>query len=325
MLPTTTRARLGGAALACFIALTAAPLPATAQSERGWGATPGGATDSTPPALGGARRGWQSLPKTAPPPEYPKCSQTHAGRQNRVEMVYKNGDSRMTDSVAGHITLYAVERYGLEDLVTEADIKAARKRMYDFLKWKFYSPSGVMTEFVANGYQHFDKGYVDEAAASLLGILEIKESKPWFVMPPWIIRYIASTMSESPSQAAVSTVLRNLGIPSPYQDDWAKKVYEQIVAKSLDTVATVEDLMPRNFDIDNRAVELAIASRKQAMAEADDNLPVPGRSGELGGKSAQPDSASAARLADLERRLAELEKRMAAVEARRGGSERPSP
>src|ERR1043166_8070870 len=95
--------------------------------------------------------------------ELPKCSQDHPGKQHRLESVAKHGDSRMTLSVAGHTTKYAMERFNLDGLVTQAEIDRffhlkngkGGGQMYNFLKWKLASPSAVSGQFVTAGYQHF--------------------------------------------------------------------------------------------------------------------------------------------------------------------------
>lgn len=100
--------------------------------------------------------------------QYPKCSQPHVGKQHRAESLAKRGDARMAKSAAGHAVRYAIERYGLKDIVTNADIAHADREMYDFLSWKLGNPSLVAAQWLTAGYQHFDS-HADEAAAALLG------------------------------------------------------------------------------------------------------------------------------------------------------------
>jgi hypothetical protein len=102
------------------------------------------------------------------PPPYPKCNRRHPGRQHRMESLAKQGDSRMGLSAAGHSVRYAIHRYSISDIVTEADIARADKDMYEFLKWKTGSASLLAAQWLTAGYQHYDS-HADEAAASLLG------------------------------------------------------------------------------------------------------------------------------------------------------------
>lgn len=99
---------------------------------------------------------------------YPKCTQDHPGRSHRAESLAKRGDSRMGLSAARHSVRYAMHRYGIRDIVTEADIERADKDMYEFLKWKSGSASLLAAQWLTAGYQHYDS-HADEAAASLLG------------------------------------------------------------------------------------------------------------------------------------------------------------
>src|SRR4051795_7224283 len=74
---------------------------------------------------------------------YPPCSQDHPGHEHRAESLIKNGDASMARSAGGHAVLYAIERYGLSGYITSAEKDAAIGKMYDFLKWKMYSPANV--------------------------------------------------------------------------------------------------------------------------------------------------------------------------------------
>ncbi len=100
---------------------------------------------------------------------YPSCPQAHPGHEHRLESLVKNGDSKMVRSAAGHAVTYAVIRYGIKDIVTEADKTRAAGEMYNFICWKLGSPSAAAAQWLTAGYQHFDRAYVDEAAAALLG------------------------------------------------------------------------------------------------------------------------------------------------------------
>ncbi|HEY7726866.1 MAG TPA: hypothetical protein VID50_00265 [Candidatus Eisenbacteria bacterium] len=102
--------------------------------------------------------------------EYPKCQLSHPGRADRAKRLLADGDTEVCKSIAKHVVKYAIAKYGLEGVVTnEAEIKEARKEMYDFLKWKLGNPSAVAAQWVSAGYKHFDKAYSDEAGAAALG------------------------------------------------------------------------------------------------------------------------------------------------------------
>jgi hypothetical protein len=99
---------------------------------------------------------------------YPRCSRRHPGRARRLESLAKQGDSRMGWSAAGHAVYYGIERYGLQDLVSDTSFARAHKDMYEFLKWKTGSASLLAAQWLSAGYQHYD-AYAGEAAVSLLG------------------------------------------------------------------------------------------------------------------------------------------------------------
>lgn len=101
-------------------------------------------------------------------PTYPPCPFGHASYQHRLESLAKNGDSEMARSAARHAVRYAIVRYGIKDIVTDADIAKADGEMYDYLSWKLGNPAAVAAQWLTAGYQHFDHS-ADEAAAALLG------------------------------------------------------------------------------------------------------------------------------------------------------------
>lgn len=122
------------------------------------------------------------------PPPYPKCNRRHPGRQHRAESLAKRGDSRMGFSAAGHSVRYAIHRYGISDIVKEADIARADKDMYEFLKWKTGSASLLAAQWLTAGYQHYDS-HADEAAASLLGY-DLPGPKHQLRLPKELATYI---------------------------------------------------------------------------------------------------------------------------------------
>lgn len=100
--------------------------------------------------------------------QYPKCTRNHPGKTRRAESLAKQGDSRMGLSAARHAIRYAIERYQIQDLVSDTSLARADKDMYEFLKWKSGSASLLAAQWLTAGYQHYDS-HADEAAATLLG------------------------------------------------------------------------------------------------------------------------------------------------------------
>lgn len=103
--------------------------------------------------------------------QFPSDPQSHAGRAWRVQKTTTGGwgDTRVVESIAGHVIIFARHRYGLDSVVTDpAQIAHATKEMYDFLSWKYGNPSAVTAQWISAGYRHFD-GHVAEAGMALLG------------------------------------------------------------------------------------------------------------------------------------------------------------
>jgi hypothetical protein len=133
---------------------------------------------------------------------YPHCTRKHPGRQHRAESLVKQGDSRMALSAARHTVRYAIDRYGIQDIVTEADIDRADDDVYRFYSWKLGNPALVAAQWLTAGYQHFDS-HADEAAASLLGydlpgpgnVLRLPK-----VLTAWLKTQVDSASGESNSE-----------------------------------------------------------------------------------------------------------------------------
>jgi hypothetical protein len=133
------------------------------------------------------------------PPPYPKCNRRHPGRQHRAESLAKRGDSRMGFSAAGHSVRYAIHRYGISDIVKEADIARADKDMYEFLKWKTGSASLLAAQWLTAGYQHYDS-HADEAAASLLGY-DLPGPKNQLRLPKELTEYIKKQVDSAATES----------------------------------------------------------------------------------------------------------------------------
>ncbi len=191
--------------------------------------------------------------------QLPKCSQDHPSREHRLESVTKQGDARMTKSVAGHVTKYAMQRFNLQGLVTQADINRAQEATYEFLKWKLGNASAVAGQFVTAGYEHFDKAYVDEAAAALLGFELPKEKSghSMFWLPPQFVDM--KLMVDKTIGAKIGAYwLQVYGIPS--------EVSEPILIAIAEQEAKIDKRLgfnlPQKYDFPNGLVKLAIDAKR---------------------------------------------------------------
>ncbi len=192
--------------------------------------------------------------------DYPKCSQDHPGQQHRAESVVKRGDSRMVLSAGGHAVLYAIERYKLKDLVTETDITKAQQQMYNFLVWKLGGPSGAAAQFITAGYQHFDKGYVDEAAGVLLEIIRFTKKEPEMMMPYMLQRYF-ELQKGLRTAIQITEYLIKKGVNSQVAGVLGKEASEQMAGAATGRGA-VGVFIPKSYDVDNRIVEEAIKAKQ---------------------------------------------------------------
>jgi hypothetical protein len=188
----------------------------------------------------------------------PDCDQNHPNHQNRLEDSIKKGDAEIAKKVAKHVVKYAIQRYALDGIVTEAEIDNAKDRMYSFLKWKLGSPSAVCGQWVSAGYGHFDKAYSDEAGALLIGIFRFADKEPEILVPDWLQKaLVAQAGSSGP---AIAAVLTTYGVPEVV----AKPIGDKIAAELAKATErnTVGYYLPKEFDYDNKLLNAAVTARR---------------------------------------------------------------
>ena len=122
--------------------------------------------------------------------------------------------------------------------------------MYEFLKWNLGSPFFVAAQLATAGYQHFDKGYSDEAGASLLGFdLPGERSGSEFRLPIKMGKKVEGLLRKS-GEAAASAYLLNLGIPP----NVTRQIVGKILGAGIHFVSNLGFNMPKGWDIDNSVV-----------------------------------------------------------------------
>ncbi len=191
----------------------------------------------------------------------PPCTQHHPGREHRIEAVAKAGDAHMAMSAAGHATLYAIQRFHLENVYL--DIDHAQREVYEFLKWKMGNPAAIAAQFIAAGYQHFDRAYSDEAAAALLGTdLPSEQNGAQMTLSSNFTAKLKEEIDKDLGPGASyggieEEIILGYGAPEPiaYQIATALAVYK------AGQMPRVGFNMPKSWDIDNRLVEAMIAAR----------------------------------------------------------------
>jgi len=207
--------------------------------------------------------GTTPLALAAPQAPLPSCSQHHPGRQHRLESVVKQGDSRMTRSVAGHITLYAIERYSLKPLVNDSTYGHAAALVTSYLKVQYGNPAAVAAQFVSAGYQHFDRSHVDEAAAALLGFDLPHEAsgRAVFQLPPQLVDLWA--MTEKLQNSGKAYLLQSFFHIPPAL---TKAILDFQTEQEAKLAKRVGFNIPKGYDFPNGLITAAIAARRDPQA-----------------------------------------------------------
>jgi hypothetical protein len=192
-----------------------------------------------------------------------KCNQKHPGRAHRADSLLKRGDARMVKSVAGHVTKYAIERYALTDLVKEADITRATNQLDGFLKWKLGNTSAVSGTWLAHGYEHFDKGYADEAAAALLGFELPKEKggHSMFYLPPELVDLWVMT-EKLKNKGKAYLLQAAFGIPPSLSE----AVLNEITKQEGKVLKRLGFNIPKAYDFPNELLLATIKVRRNPAA-----------------------------------------------------------
>lgn len=197
---------------------------------------------------------------------YPPCPQKHVGRQHRAESLAKRGDSRMVHSAVGHTLDYAVIRYGISDIVNPADKARATAELYDFLCWKMGSTSAVAAQWLTAGYEHYDRGYVDEAAFALLGG-ELPGPAGTVRLPKQVSDYLKN-LADSLAQKG-DTANGFCGGPGADSTMWGAgckwllPLALEAAHQAIDKIGfNVSGAMAKRFDIKDEQIALAIEKRR---------------------------------------------------------------
>jgi hypothetical protein len=144
--------------------------------------------------------------------------------------------------------------------------------VYEFLKWKLGSPAAIAAQFMAAGYQHFDRSYIDEAAAALLGTdLPSGQNGAQMTLSPGFTAHlklkIDQLQQQGVTQEAMALILcAELGPLGAI----AFNVIDQLNGSIVDVVVhRVSFNVPKNWavwDIDHRLVEAMIAANTAPSA-----------------------------------------------------------
>ena len=194
----------------------------------------------------------------------------HPGRAARVKQCRRL--HRTVQSVAGHTTNHAIERFRLKGLVSQADIDRAQREMARFLKWKLMGAPAVCGTYVGHGYGHFERAYGDEAAALMLGVISFHRVKPEIVVPDWLVKFIKKQVQTQTAQAITAFLSSELGFPPAVASFIGSRVAAEL-AKKIPKKVTA--FLPKKYDVDNRLVMKAIEAKRQARTVQRRPRPLP--------------------------------------------------
>jgi hypothetical protein len=182
-----------------------------------------------------------------------------AGTSERAAKCATKGDSKTSKSIAKKVVNHAIKQYDLGDLTDDTTQKAARKEVYEFLKWKLGNPSAICAQYVTAGQKHFNKAYADEAAAALVGfnLPNEKAGRATFQLPPEIVDLWV--MTEKLKNAGKAYLLQGfLGIPSGL----SRQVLNEITEQKAKVIKRLGFNIPKKYDFPTPLLLITIDAKR---------------------------------------------------------------
>lgn len=195
--------------------------------------------------------------------QYPRDNQPHPDAAHRPS---NWSDARVVESAAQHAVIYAKQRYGIADFVSDVDYERAAREMDDYLTWKYGGAAQVVARWTAAGYQHFDS-YVAEAGAALMG-MELPGPRESITLTKelttWLKAQVDSAQKDShyaPCAAgSADMVATAAGVPCELLLRLAGDAARQVVERLTVAAPTFK---PRvSFNIDDSSVEFMVLLRR---------------------------------------------------------------
>lgn len=173
------------------------------------------------------------------------------------------GDTKKSKEIVSHTIGYAIDHYKLKDIISKADIDRAHGDLYDFLKWEMGSPTAIAGQYTTAGYEHFERRFGDEAAASLMGVdLPGENGKPDIVLPKTVATLFKAVVDSLGVQAAAQ-LQQQYGLPVAV----SKEVVGMLTGAGKQAIDHLGFNMPKSWDIDNRLVDAMVYIRRHPPAD----------------------------------------------------------
>lgn len=189
----------------------------------------------------------------------PLADVAHAGKVERTAKCATKGDAQVSKSISRKVVMRAIEKYQIEDLVKENDIKFAKKEVYEFLKWKLGNPTAICAQYITAGTKHFKKAYSDEAAAALLGTKLPGKGSAEIQLPKEVADKLKMMYKEAGDDFA-KTLQDEYGIP-PQLSAIVVNAVRKYADKATDNLGFN---IPKDYDVNNKELEFIIKVRRKA-------------------------------------------------------------
>jgi hypothetical protein len=166
------------------------------------------------------------------------------GSAHRLQNCARLGGVGLARRLATRIVHQAARSYDLETLVSPGDLSAARVRLARLVVWRLGSPQRVCDLYVRRGAEPFVRRFADDAAAILLGLVDVDGERPTYRLPRHLVGFLGREGPVTPRR------LRDLGLP---QDSPIRRTRDGYVG-----TLEADDPVPR------RLIDLAVRERRVA-------------------------------------------------------------
>lgn len=117
----------------------------------------------------------------------------------------------VTERISRRLVRQALARDDLKRLTTARDRERAERDMAQFLRWQYRGNAAVCRASLGEGRRALQSQHTEEAAAMLLGLLQVRDGSPVLVLPDWFQHHVRRRARGHGAEALKAT-LQDLGL-----------------------------------------------------------------------------------------------------------------
>lgn len=116
-----------------------------------------------------------------------------------------------TERISRQVVRQALGRHDLRRLTTARDRERAERDMAQFLRRQYGGNAAVCRAALGEGRRTLQSRHTDEAAAMLLGLLQVRDGSPVLILPDWYQHHVRR-QARGHGADAIKATLQDLGL-----------------------------------------------------------------------------------------------------------------